>query len=141
MTSFAAFSIWTAAAVILSSKTLLLAGATAGSRAIERRALNPEDDADEVVSVDGGRTGRIGRAHRNALENIPLFLVISLAWVSTDPSLTWAMAIFGLFTLARVAHTVVYLAGVSKPRSGMFAIGWFTTFTMMGHMAWSVFRQ
>jgi len=62
------------------------------------------------------------RAHRNALENLPVFAVLVLvAQVSGAANETTALGAT-LFFWGRVAHAVVYIAGVPWVRTGAFAV-------------------
>ena len=51
---------------------------------------------------------RSRRMHRNDLENIPAFLACGLLFVTTEPPLWLAVLLFGLFVMARLAHTWAY---------------------------------
>ena len=65
---------------------------------------------------------RAQRAHRNALESLPVFAVFVLvAQVSGAANETTALGAT-LFFWARVAHAVVYIAGVPWVRTGAFAV-------------------
>jgi uncharacterized MAPEG superfamily protein len=59
-----------------------------------------------------GFAGRAQRAHRNMLENLPLF--IALVLVAQIAGRTNAMTLLGaqLFFWGRVAHWLIYLAGI-----------------------------
>ena len=65
---------------------------------------------------------RAQRAHRNALENLPVFAAFVLvAAVSGAANETTALGAT-LYFWARVAHAVVYIAGVPWVRTGAFAV-------------------
>lgn len=59
-----------------------------------------------------GWAGRAQRAHRNMLENLPLF--IALVLIAQIASRTNAMTALGaqLFFWGRLAHAIIYIAGV-----------------------------
>ncbi len=59
-----------------------------------------------------GWAGRAQRAHRNMLENLPLF--IALVLIAQIASRTNAMTALGaqLFFWGRLAHAIIYVAGV-----------------------------
>lgn len=65
---------------------------------------------------------RAGRAHRNMLENLPIFaalvLVANAAGAANDATALGAT----LFFWGRVAHAVVYLAGISYLRTAAYGI-------------------
>ncbi len=62
------------------------------------------------------------RAHRNALENLPVFAAFVLvAAVSGAANETTALGAT-LYFWARVVHAVVYIAGVPWVRTGAFAV-------------------
>ena len=60
------------------------------------------------------------RAHLNDLENIPLFWILGLLFVLTNPSSLVASICFRTFTIARIAHTVFYLNEIALPRGMSF---------------------
>jgi uncharacterized MAPEG superfamily protein len=66
---------------------------------------------DEVPPLTGF-AGRAHRAHRNMLENLPLF--IALVLVAQIADRTNAMTLLGaqLFFWGRLAHWLIYLAGI-----------------------------
>lgn len=65
---------------------------------------------------------RASRAHRNMLENLPIFaalvLVANAAGAANDATALGAT----LFFWGRVAHAVVYLAGISYLRTAAYGI-------------------
>mgnify|MGYP002719570030 FL=1 len=63
------------------------------------------------------------RAWANDLENIPLFFVLGGLCVALGSSQGVTGWLFGLFTLARLAHTVTYLAGLQPWRTLAYAVG------------------
>ena len=67
---------------------------------------------------------RAMHAHRNAVENLAVFaaLVLVLHASGAATSLTATMTM--IFFYARLAHYLVYLAGVPVIRTLVFAIGW-----------------
>lgn len=66
----------------------------------------------EGVGALDGFAGRAQRAHRNSLENLPLF--IALVLVAHIAGKADATTLLGaqLFLWARVAHWLIYLAGI-----------------------------
>ena len=77
----------------------------------EQLDLNPEVD-------------RSRRMHRNDLENIPAFFACGLLFVTTEPPLWLATLIFGLFVLARLAHTWSYATAQNhEVRASFYSIG------------------
>jgi len=66
--------------------------------------------------------GRASRAHRNALENLPIFatlvLVVHVTGVSSEATAQGAM----LFFWARAAHAAIYIAGIPFLRTGAFGV-------------------
>lgn len=65
---------------------------------------------------------RANRAHRNQLENLPVFaalvLAASMAEVPTEATITGAT----MFFWARIVHGLVYMAGIPYIRTIAFAI-------------------
>ncbi|MGY2412926.1 MAPEG family protein [Pseudomonas pergaminensis] len=78
---------------------------------------------------------RAGKAWANDLENIPLFFVMGgLCVVLGTPSGVTA-GLFGGFTLARVAHTLLYLGGWQPWRTLAYAVGTVCLFGLGGLVA------
>lgn len=69
-----------------------------------------------------GWAGRAQRAHRNMLENLPLFailvIVAAMAGVLNGTTALGAQ----LFFWGRVAHALIYLAGLPFLRTGAWAV-------------------
>jgi uncharacterized MAPEG superfamily protein len=87
---------------------------------------NPEDAAvfkraamaNELPPVERG-----ARAWRNDLENIPTFFALGgLAIALDSPAITSAW-LCGVFTAARVMHSLTYLAGVQPWRTLSYGVG------------------
>jgi uncharacterized MAPEG superfamily protein len=74
---------------------------------------------------------RVRRAHRNDLENIPPFFVVSFLYVLTRPSYGAAAIYFWGFLAARVLHSVFYIRGAQPHRTIAFAAGSILTFVML----------
>lgn len=106
----AEFHIYAAVSALLVLWTLALALSTAAVRGLKKSWTSPED-----VKLLGGSTEpdalveRIGRAHRNTLENVPLFLVIGLLFVAAGAPVVGIQAYGYTFLIARVLHSVFYL--------------------------------
>ena len=87
---------------------------------------NPEDAAfvgrtaapEELPQVQ-----RAARAWLNDLENIPLFFALGAVYVALQLSPAAAPWLFGGFTLARIAHTVCYLAVLQPWRTMAYGVG------------------
>jgi uncharacterized membrane protein YecN with MAPEG domain len=144
MTSNPVFSAYVASTALLGLNLLWLANATALTRAKASEVINPEDKrlnkAAEVV-YEGGNdvTARYRRAHRNALENIPLFLVTAFLLTLTGTSLTTALVIYGIFVAARLLHSVAYVKQLQPWRTASFAIGAIDQLVLLGVLVYQVF--
>lgn len=94
--------------------------------------LNPEDEAKGWTNPNP-RPGQLEpddsversrRMHRNDTENIPVFLVAGLLFVSTNPPLWVAQWLFFGYAASRLAHFWAY--STAKPhevRATFFSIG------------------
>ena len=138
------FQSYVATVVVLSLNVIGLANATAITRGKHKEAINPEDAKPggevKVVGLEGSdATQRHVRAHRNALENIPLFMITGLIFVMTNPSLTLAASIFGVFTVARIAHSLCYVKGIQPFRTISFVLGLLAQVVMLGVIVFEVF--
>ena len=72
--------------------------------------------------VPEGIAGRASRAHRNMLENLPLFaalvLIVHVAGLSSDTSILGAQ----IFVIARLAFAIIYIIGIPWIRTAAFLI-------------------
>ncbi len=76
---------------------------------------------------------RADRAHRNHLENLPLFIVLILVGkVSGHQDHTTATAAM-VFVGARLAHTLCYVAGLTFVRTLVF-------WTSLGALGWLLYK-
>jgi microsomal prostaglandin-E synthase 1 len=143
LTSDPVFRAYAVSAVVLGLNMLVIANGTALTRARHKEVINPEDQktsGEAKVVFDGGNdtTSRYRRAHRNALENIPLFLAsgLLLALVGAPPAA--AFALFGVFVAARVLHSVCYVKGVQPFRTISFVVGLLAQTGVLGLIAYGV---
>jgi len=143
MTENPVFVAYVLTTAVLGLNLFMLANGTALSRARAKEVINPEDkrlsQAAEVV-FDGGNdtTARYRRAHRNALENIPLFLITAFLLTLTNTSTTTAYAIFGIFAAARLLHSVAYVRQLQPWRTMSFAIGAIDQVVLLGILVYQV---
>src|SRR5260370_38564550 len=88
--------------LILGLKALLLGAATAATRGRLKQFLNAEDAAwlkGAHINPDPEAVAAIGRAHRNALENLLLFPICAAFSVAAGASPPVGFAHSGLFPL------------------------------------------
>lgn len=91
-----------------------------------RAFTNPEDagffqrpaNAQELLPVS-----RAAKAWANDLENIPLFFVLGGLCLALDAPAVATAWLFGLFTVARVMHTLMYLGGRQPWRTLAYGAG------------------
>jgi uncharacterized MAPEG superfamily protein len=77
----------------------------------------------EGLPAPSGWIGRAKRAHANMVENLVVFAALVLAVVAAGRSSGITVTAAELFLAARVAYTVVYIAGIPWLRTAMFALG------------------
>jgi uncharacterized MAPEG superfamily protein len=121
-----AFQIYAICTVVLAVKMLAVGNWTGLMRVRTRSFVNPEDrkpGTPPAAEVEHPSVQRAHRAHRNDLENIPIFLIIALLYVMAGGSATGTRAYCITFTAARVMHSVVYLAGKQPWRTISFILG------------------
>lgn len=97
-------------------------------------SVNPEDARPGLAVADSEHPDvlRVQRAHRNALENIPMFAVISLVAVLSGCHTATVQVCMVIFTVARVTHAVGYLSASPKLRSPGQMLGLVTTLVLLG---------
>lgn len=94
---------------------------------------NPEDArfaGRQPVAEELPQVQRAARAWSNDVENIPVFFALGILYVMTGASAAAAPWLFGVFTVARIAHTVFYLAQVQPWRTLSYGVGILCLFGM-----------
>ena len=138
------FQLYIAAVLILGFLLLLLANNTALTRASHGQAVNPEDKRInpklEVVYYEGNDiTQRYRRAHTNALENLPLFMITGFLLTLTAVPTWVAGTLFGIFVFFRALHTLAYLRRLQPWRTASFGISALTQLALLGCLGYWVF--
>jgi uncharacterized MAPEG superfamily protein len=140
LSSNALSAFFAVACALLVLKAQVLGAATAATRGGLKKFINPEDAAwlgGEHVNPDDERVQRIFRAHRNDLENLLPFFVGGTLYILSGAATTAGAAYFGVFLLARYAHTFAYLKQKARLRRDAFTLGWLVTIVMSIHAAWA----
>lgn len=120
--------LWLLCTIFLAAKMWANALVQAYARFRYRQFVNPEDarlvwqlmgepclpNTQEHLLVQRG-----DRCWRNDLENIPMFLLIALGYGLLEGS----AAYLGIFAIARIAHTLFYLAGLQPWRFLSYLLG------------------
>ncbi len=138
-----AFAAYAATALILSLNLLFLWVSSGGVRARGGIAVNPEDGrrfGAQVAEGDPPAVARYLRAHRNAEATIYPFLLIGLIYVLAGGSAAVAIPVFGLFAMARIAHSIVYLKALQPWRTVTFAVSLLALLALMASTAFTLLR-
>ncbi|XP_076237484.1 microsomal glutathione S-transferase 1 [Calliopsis andreniformis] len=121
---FKTFAFWTS---IIGLKVLAMAPLTTRQRFRKQVFMNPEDTKfthKATVGSSDDDVERVRRAHLNDLENIPVWMVVTLLWLTTNPSVWLATNLIRCFALCRIAHTLVYAVCPMQPaRALSFGLG------------------
>ena len=126
LTNNTAFHIYAACSAILVLKMFAVTIATGVARTRTKSTTNPEDAPMLGYTVNAQEPPEVQRAHRlhrNDLENIPAFFAIGLIYVLMGASTFGAQMYFISFTVARILHTVTYLAHMQPWRTITFGVG------------------
>lgn len=128
-----AFAAYALACVVLVVNLFVLAGMTGGGRAKVKVFVNAEDVTKDgkVQPTDAEWIARLLRVHRNALENFVPFAVIGLLYVLMGASERGAYVLFGTYVVARILHSIAYLAGKQPWRTILYGVGVLATVGMM----------
>jgi microsomal prostaglandin-E synthase 1 len=132
-----AFVAYAVSLIVLCLNMLILWAYSGGVRGKTKTTPNQEDAGTiqkgaQLVEQDPPEVARVLRAHRNATANILPFAILGLVFVLAGGGGTAAVLIFGVFTLARVAHSFAYLGGKQPWRTISFAIGGAATLALIG---------
>jgi len=130
-----AFGFWSSILVI---KVLAMVPLT-GRQRFRKNVFVAEEDIrafgkGKEPKYDDPDVERVRRAHRNDLENVLPWFIITYLWLGTGPSLWLAKMLIRTFVLARIAHTISY---VIIPQQPTRAIVFFVGFVITGYQALS----
>jgi len=132
--SMPGFRLYALCAIVLVIKMHVVGTYTAVVRSRLKLQLNPEDAAlsgAQLVEVDHPEVARVQRAHRNDLENIPVFLILGFIAVLVGAPVLGLQLSFIIFTAARVAHSITYLTSLQPWRSMSFGVGQLASLALM----------
>jgi uncharacterized MAPEG superfamily protein len=144
LSTLPAFPAYAATVIVLGLNLIGLANATALTRGQASEVVNPEDVAlskKATVVLDGGndRTARYRRAHRNALENTPLFMITALVLTLMGTSGTIAAALFYPYAALRIVHSVCYVKAVQPFRTISFVVALLIQAIVLGFIGYGTF--
>ena len=134
--TFVAYAI---ATIVLMVNICFLWGYSGAVRGKTQKAVNEEDAARPNVAhdpVDPPPVARVLRAHANAQASIYPFLFLGLVFVLAGGDATLGKVLFGIFTIARICHSIVYLKGIQPWRTIFFVLGGVTTIVLIGDIVW-----
>ncbi|KIG12793.1 hypothetical protein DB30_01001 [Enhygromyxa salina] len=121
-----AFNIYLLCIAALAFNLWFLITLIAVRRGQAKKFVNPEDAKafkGATAEADAPGVERAKAAHRNALENIPIFAILGLLYLTTGGTTSGALAYFVTFTVSRWLHTFLYLGGIQPWRTLAFTIG------------------
>lgn len=139
---------WIGCAVILYLKMLFNSFTQGYLRVKNKHFVNPEDASifgrifktnATDSEVEAPLIDRASRCWRNDLENIPMFLIISIGYVLAGGRAKWGLIYFSVFTGARIFHTICYMMQIQPWRNLSYVLGVVTTITIAVHsigIAW-----
>jgi uncharacterized MAPEG superfamily protein len=144
LASIPAFSAYAVSVMALGLNLLGLANATALTRARANEVINPEDKrlnqkASVVYDEGNDRTARYRRAHRNALENTPLFMITALVLTLMGTSATIGAALFYPYVGLRILHSVCYVKQIQPFRTIAFVLGALIQVAVLGFIGYYTF--
>jgi prostaglandin-E synthase 1 len=125
--------------LVLSANLIVLWALSGAARNSAKAAINPEDAAlfkAPLLAQDPPNVARVLRAHANAQATIYPFLFLGLTFVLVGGSARVAWIIFAVFTLARIAHSIIYLAAKQPWRTIAFAISGLALIALAVALIW-----
>ena len=81
-------------------------------------------DGEHATAPAAGWAQRAKRAHANAVENLVVFAPLAIGIHLAGLSSTTTAAACAVFFYSRLAHYLVYTAGLPYVRTLSFAVGW-----------------
>jgi prostaglandin-E synthase 1 len=138
-----AFVAYAIATIVLMANILFLWAWSGTVRSKSAKAVNEEDAATFKVShdpIDPPEVARVLRVHANAQASIYPFLFLGLVFVLAGGDATLGRVLFGIFTIARLCHSFVYLKGIQPWRTIFFIFGGLATVVLLGDIGWLVVK-
>jgi uncharacterized MAPEG superfamily protein len=144
LSSLPAFQAYAATVVVLGLNLIGLANATALTRGQAVEVINPEDkklNAKAEVVFEGGndRTARYRRAHRNALENTPWFMITAFVLTMMGTSATIGAALFYPYAALRILHSICYVKAIQPFRTISFVLALLIQVAVLGLIGYGAF--
>ena len=137
------FRVFEVTTVILVLNLLVVWMYSALVRSKSKMAVNREDAetfGTGFAEADPPEVARVLRAHFNALANIVPFLALGFLYVLAGGDSLAVKIIFGVFTAARLLHSLVYHAGKQPWRTVTFLVGLLSTLALLGFVVWDMIR-
>jgi uncharacterized MAPEG superfamily protein len=134
-----AFVVYAIACLILSVNVLFLWGYSGFVRYRTKTVMNEEDAArygTPLAEVDPPAVARVLRVHANAQASIYPFLFLGLVFVLAGGSARTGAIIFGIFTAARLLHSICYLRAMQPWRTNFFTVGLLVTVALIVDIVW-----
>jgi prostaglandin-E synthase 1 len=125
--------------LVLSANLIVLWALSGAARNSSKAAINPEDAAlfkVPLLAQDPPAVARVLRAHANAQATIYPFLFLGLTYVLVGGSTRAAWIIFAIFVVARIVHSIVYLAGKQPWRTIAFAVSGLALIALAVALIW-----
>lgn len=141
--SNSAFIAYAITCLLLCANLLILWGYSGAARGKIKTSLNEEDVVmfgGSLVEIDPPPVARILRAYSNANASIYPFLLVGLIYLLAGGTAGTAVALFGIFTIARLLHSFAYLKGKQPWRTIFFVIGMLATVVLMLNTIWLLVR-
>lgn len=138
-----AFVAYAVTCLVLCLNLLFLWVYSGAQRSRTKTAINEEDVAifgATLTEADPPSVARALRAHSNAQASIYPFLFLGLVYVLAGGSAGTASILFGVFTVARLLHSLAYLRGVQPWRTVCFLLGGLATVVLMLSIVWLLIR-
>ena len=138
-----AFLVYAITCLVLCVNLLFMWGYSGVVRAKTKTAMNEEDAARfraSLAEIDPPQVARVLRAHCNAQASIYPFLFLGLVFVLAGGSARNGTGIFGVFTGARLLHSIFYLAGKQPWRTIFFSVGGLATIVLMLAIIWLMIK-
>jgi glutathione S-transferase len=128
---------YTITAIVLTFKMVAISLAQGRARVAAGIFVNAEDAltfSGKEAPEEAPAVQRAARAWRNDLENIPIFLILALIYVSAGLADTPFIIYCLVFMACRIGHTICYLNAIQPARTILFTVGALTMLALIIHL-------
>lgn len=117
-------------ALFLTTLVMIVIMAQSVVGAVFRNAVEKYLAGEALPANHASPTYRMVRSFENSLENVALFLPVTILAIAAAVSPAWVWWVALLFLIGRLGHWAMYALNIPALRTAFFALGFFATLAL-----------